>query len=145
MSSTSFRLLLPRQIYNQMIEQARTEKPNECCGLLAGSNDATGFVKTVTKALPLVNELARPTAYRSEPRSILAAYREIDRLGLDIVGVYHSHPTAPPNPSQTDLGNNSLGDQVVHVIISLTTDPPTVRAWRLFESNGIEADWELLD
>ena len=84
MSSTSFRLVLPRQIHSEMVKQALAERPNECCGLLAGTNDCNGFVKTVTKAFPLINELARPTAYRSEPRSILAAYKEIDRLGLDL-------------------------------------------------------------
>ena len=132
MSSTSFRLVLPRQIHSEMVKQARAERPNECCGLLAGKSDCDGFVKTVTKAFPLVNELARPTAYRSEPRSILAAYKEIDRLGLDLVGVYHSHPTSPPRPSQTDLAENAMGDSVVHVIISLTSEPEVTVAWRLW-------------
>jgi proteasome lid subunit RPN8/RPN11 len=127
-----------------MLRHAQAEKPNECCGLLAGKNEPDGFVKYVTHSYPLVNELARPTAYRSEPRSILAAYKDIDRRGLDVVGVYHSHPTVPPNPSNTDLANNSLGDQVVHVIISLTTDPPTLKAWRLFETNYEAAEWELV-
>ena len=145
MSSTSFRLVLPRQIHSEMVKQARAEQPNECCGLLAGTNDCNGFVKTVTKAFPLVNELARPTAYRSEPRSILAAYKEIDWLGLDVVGVYHSHPTAPARPSQTDLAENVMGDAVVHVIISLASEPPVVEVWRLFESRGELAILELVE
>jgi proteasome lid subunit RPN8/RPN11 len=144
MSSTPFRLLLPRQIHTQIVQQAQTEKPNECCGLLAGTT-SDAFVKCVTIAYPLVNELARPTAYRSEPRSILAAYKDIDRRSLDVVGVYHSHPTAPPNPSGTDLANNYLGDTVVHVIISLTTASPVLRAWRLFETSYEEVFWELCD
>lgn len=143
MSSTPFRLLLPRQIHTEMVAHAQTEQPNECCGLLAGTNSSDGFVKTVTKCYSLINELASPTRYRSEPRSILEAYKDIDRCGLEAVGVYHSHPTSAPAPSRTDLADNYLGDGVVHVIISLTTLPPTTRAWRLFETTCEEVDLEL--
>src|SRR3954452_20721502 len=35
--SMSFRLEVPRALYSAMLEQARAELPNECCGLLAGT------------------------------------------------------------------------------------------------------------
>src|SRR6476620_1232695 len=104
-----------------MVRQAQAERPNECCGLLAGRIE--NGVARVEARYPLVNELPTPTSYRSEPRSILAAYRDIDRSGLEVVVVYPSHPTAPPRPSRTDLENNYLGEMVMHLIVSLASEP----------------------
>lgn len=126
------RLTLPPPLRQQMIDHALAERPNECCGIVAGRID--GGVRHAERLFPLVNELASPTRYLSEPRSILSASKDIDRLGLTWVAVYHSHPTSPPIPSATDLANNFLGDEMIHVIVTLTTDPPTLRGWRLFES-----------
>ena len=128
-----------------MIEHAKSATPSECCGIIAGTID-----KSVVLALAraevihkLINELASPIAYRSEPRSILAAYREMDRRGHVELAVYHSHPTAPPIPSRTDLAENFRGESVVHFIVSLLTDPPEVRAWWLGERDFREAEWEM--
>lgn len=148
MSSTSFRLLLPRQIHAEIVRHAKAELPNECCGLLAGTDSEDGFVKTVTKSYPLVNELASPIAYRSEARSIFAAHKDINRRGLTEVAVYHSHPTSAPFPSRKDLAENLMGDQVVHVvhvIVSLAMDVPEMRAWRLCEATYEEASLEISD
>lgn len=139
--STAFRLLLPRAIYDEMLRQAQAERPNECCGLLAG-RIADGLAR-VEARYPLVNELATPTTYRSEPRSILAAYRDIDRRELELVAVYHSHPTTPPRPSRTDLENNYLGETVMHFIVSLASEPPSVAAWWLESHNSRPAEWTI--
>ncbi len=62
-------LTIPRTIFDAMLAHAKSELPNECCGLIAGSNGHA------TLHFPLVNELHSPTAYRSEPRSMLAAVK----------------------------------------------------------------------
>jgi proteasome lid subunit RPN8/RPN11 len=135
MSSTGFRIRLPGDVYDAMISQASREAPNECCGILAGSIDGETGARTAVRAMPLVNELASPRAYRSEPRSMLAAMREIDRLGMTQIAIYHSHPTAPPIPSRYDLADNFHGDDMVHIIVTLLTTPPTLMAWRLFSTH----------
>lgn len=125
-----------------MIAQARAELPNECCGLLAGRMD--GSIARIECRFPLVNELISPTEYLSEPRSMFEAMRAIDRAGLDIVAVYHSHPTSPPIPSKTDRERNYSPD-VANFIISLINDPPRVQAWWLDAERHWEADWLLVD
>jgi proteasome lid subunit RPN8/RPN11 len=84
-----------------MLTQARAELPNECCGLLAGRLDPVA-VRHVQACYPLVNALARPTAYLSEPRSMFAAMRDMRELGIDVLAIYHSHPSSDPIPSRTD-------------------------------------------
>ena len=49
-----FRLEVPRALYSAMLEQARAELPNECCGLLAGTVEEG--VGRVVARYPLVNE-----------------------------------------------------------------------------------------
>jgi [CysO sulfur-carrier protein]-S-L-cysteine hydrolase len=133
-----FRMSLPRRIYEEMIAQAVAELPNECCGLLAGQS-ANGIAR-VQQRYPLVNELASPIRYLSEPRSLLAAHRDARANNLEFVAVYHSHPTSAPIPSRTDLASN-FWEGVIHFIISLEKDPPDMKGWWLSATDYEPADW----
>ena len=62
---------------------------------------------------------------------------------LDVVAVFHSHPTAPAVPSRKDLARN-YSEDVVNFIISLLTDPPSVRGWWLTATDFHEAEWEIV-
>jgi len=140
--STSFRLLLPTQLYNEMLAQARAELPNECCGLLAGRIvNGRGLVE---KCYPLVNKAASPTEYLSDERSMFAAFKDWRSRGLDVLAVYHSHPTSPPVPSRKDL-EMSYGPDVVNFIISLQAGQPVMRGWWLGTNGYREAEWELVE
>jgi proteasome lid subunit RPN8/RPN11 len=139
--STRYMLRVPRDLFEAMLQQARAELPNECCGLLAGMlNDGVG---EVTRRLPLINAVASPIRYFSEPRSMLAADKAMRTENLDLLAVYHSHPTSEPVPSRTDLAENFLGS-VMHLIISLHGQP-AVRAWWLSETGFEEAEWECVE
>jgi len=127
--SIPFRLILPASLYAAMVAQAQAESPLECCGLLAGTIGTDGTARA-TGRYPLVNAAASPVRFESDPRSMFDAVRAIARAGLDILAVYHSHPTSPPVPSRTDLAEN-YSEAVMTLIVGLTTDPPTVRAWWL--------------
>jgi proteasome lid subunit RPN8/RPN11 len=144
MLSTSFRLLLPRQFHTEIVLQAKAELPNECCGLLAGhlQNTERTSVGRVLRRFPLVNAAASPREFDSEPCSMLAAHKEMRKENLEILAIYHSHPTSPPVPSRTDLQRNNHGDSVVNLIVSLETDVPEIRAWWLGPDEYQEADVE---
>jgi proteasome lid subunit RPN8/RPN11 len=136
-----FRLELPRELYDAMVAQALAERPNECCGLLAGViEDGIGKVK---RYYPLVNAAASPLLYESEPRSMFEAVRAMTREKLRELAVYHSHPKSPPVPSETDLARNYSKD-VVNLIVSLVEEPPLVRAWWLTATDYCEADWTIV-
>jgi proteasome lid subunit RPN8/RPN11 len=130
-----------------MIGHAQAELPNECCGLLAGTivgDEAETPTGRVTKVHPLVNELASPREYLSEPRSMLEAERDMRLLKLTVLAVYHSHPTTHPIPSRKDCERN-YSPRVVNVIISLMKEEVEARAWWLTEQDYSEADWEIVD
>jgi proteasome lid subunit RPN8/RPN11 len=142
--STPFRLRLPREIHEEMAAQAIAELPNECCGLLAGQIEETpegARIGRVVQRYPLVNAAASPREFWSEPKSMFTAYRDMHWSGLEILAIYHSHPTSEPVPSKTDLERNYSPD-VMNLIISLKSGAPEVRAWWLTQSDYRAAEWE---
>jgi proteasome lid subunit RPN8/RPN11 len=140
-----FRLCIPRHLYEAMIAQATGELPNECCGLLAGrmapAGDA-GQIGQVEARYPLVNAAANPRLFESDPASMFAAHRDMNRRGIDVLAVYHSHPSSAPIPSRTDLERN-YSTEVVNLIISLAEATPLVRGWWLTDRDYREAEWEV--
>ncbi len=87
----------------RMIAHARATYPNECCGAMFGVRHGEG--KTVTAALELENVSPGPQASRYEvrPEDLLRADREASARGLDLIGIYHSHPDCDAYFSETDL------------------------------------------
>jgi proteasome lid subunit RPN8/RPN11 len=140
--STPFQLLLPRQLYSDMLDQARAELPNECCGLFAGTI-AQG-VATATIHYPLKNALASPTEFLSEPYDLFAAHKDMRRRGIDIVAIYHSHPSSEPVPSARDRERN-YSEEVPNLIVGCAGDPPLVRAWWLTATDFREANWRVIE
>lgn len=145
--SRSFRLLVPRDLYDAMIAQAFAELPNECCGLFAGYIEEIEFADRtvrVARRYPLTNALADPREFLSDARSMFDAVRDVRRNGLEVVAVYHSHPTSAAVPSKKDLDRNYSPD-VMNYIVSLAGGVPMVRAWWLTETDYREAEWRVVE
>jgi proteasome lid subunit RPN8/RPN11 len=85
--------------------------------------------------------LASPLAYRADARDLFAAFREMRESGLELVAIYHSHPTSPARPSRVDLAENYYGD-VPRIIISLAGHVPVVKAFLLFSDHFEEVPCE---
>jgi len=105
------------------VAHARDAAPAECCGLLLGMDD------TIVEAVPARNIADRPTRFEIDPKDHLDARRTARSRGLDVVGFYHSHPHSAASPSATDLAEAYYPD-LVHLIVSLVTDPPDTRLFR---------------
>lgn len=128
-----------------MIAHARAELPNECCGLLAGRTESRAKrLGCIEKLYPLVNAAHSPVRYLSEEKGLFAAHRDMRALGIEVLAIYHSHPSSPPVPSRTDLAEN-YWPGVVNFIISLLGPEPEVRGWHLEEDSFSEAEWQLSD
>ena len=76
--------------------------PAEACGLIGGALE--GDRKIVVQLVPLVNQRtdSARNRYLIDPESFRRAQEKLDRDGLDVIGVYHSHPDHPPAPSAFD-------------------------------------------
>jgi proteasome lid subunit RPN8/RPN11 len=133
--------MIPRAIHSAMLAQAAAEAPNECCGLLAGHMAPGGEGYRIVERFPLINALASPTEFESEPRGLLAAHRELRAKNLEILAVYHSHPTSPAKPSKKDRAM-SYSEQVATVIVSLSENE--TRAWWIANNQVTEAQIEIV-
>jgi len=92
--------------------------PEEACGLLSGQIEVG--IYRVAAVIPATNELHSPVRYRLDPHEQIAAFNQIDAEGLDLVGIYHSHPAGPPGPSPTDIAE-AFYPEAVYLIWSAPT------------------------
>jgi len=92
--------------WREMVAHAQSTYPNECCGAMLGRVD--GEQKEVLVAMRLENSSAGSHAARYElrPEDLLAADKEARARGMDLVGIYHSHPDCGAYFSETDLKNS---------------------------------------
>ena len=96
-------LLISSQVLENIHAHGESAYPEEGAGLLLGT--VIGGQKQVTQILALANsreEGARHNRYLLTPEDYLRGEQEADRLGLDVLGVFHSHPDHPNRPSEFD-------------------------------------------
>lgn len=92
---------ITRDIFDQIIEHAKDSYPDECCGIMIGTDMKGKKVLYVHRAENTNTERSKDR-YIISPTEIFLMDKEARGQGLDIVGFYHSHPDHPNEPSQTD-------------------------------------------
>ena len=127
---------LRKEILARLLEEARRVPDEECCGLLAGRNGV------VTEIYPAANALASATAYNIAPKDLFRIMREIRAAGLELMGIYHSHPSGENKPSARDIGRAYYPDAAYFILSPLPSAPKTVRAFSIRE--GRVAELEIL-
>ena len=119
-----------------MIEHARDDLPNECCGVV-GSRD--GVAEDVYRA---VNAAASPLRYEIDPADFLRIYKLIESAGQDVGAIYHSHTRSAAYPSQTDI-NLALWPDALYLIVSLAADEPVVNAYEIVDREVTQVELEV--
>jgi proteasome lid subunit RPN8/RPN11 len=92
--------------WQAMVAHARRTYPNECCGAMLGTIDGDG--KNVREAIALENAFdgAQAARYELRPEDLMAADKAARERGMDLIGIYHSHPDCDAYFSTTDLQNS---------------------------------------
>jgi proteasome lid subunit RPN8/RPN11 len=134
-------IALPQVHRDAIARHAEAEHPEECCGLLLGQF-AEGR-KVVRELLPISNAReadARRNRFLIGPMEMLRGERHARSLGLDIVGIYHSHPDVAPVPSQFDLDH--AWPVYSYVIVTVSAERAgELRSWELREDrSGFDAE-----
>lgn len=121
-----------------LVSHARTESPNEACGLIAGTA-AVADDGVATRWLPARNRAASPLRYELHPDDLVRAVLALDDAGESIWAIVHSHVRSPARPSPTDV-SLAFYPEALYVLVSLSpseADPATgaesVRAWRIVD------------
>ena len=96
-------LEIPAELIEQIHTHGEQSYPEEGAGFLLGRDDMTS--RGVAEILTLTNsreDSARHNRYLLTPQDMLRAEGEAEKLGLDVIGVFHSHPDHPNQPSEFD-------------------------------------------
>ena len=112
-------MVIPASIRAELEAHARAEEPNEACGLVAFRDG------TAERYVPARNAAASPYRFEleTEPENW---FLEDDGYEL---AVFHSHVSAPPRPSRTDVEHIGLWEGRPYLILSLGTGE--LAAWRV--------------
>jgi len=122
---------IPFDLLDAIRAHGRDTYPEECCGFLLGTFATEGNHVRATRRVANRQDANRERRYTITPRDFLAAEREARERGMDIVGIYHSHPDHPARPSPTDLAEATFPGYT-YVIVSVRAGEDTeLTAWSL--------------
>ena len=96
-------LLVPPEFLRAIQAHGEVAYPNEGCGLLLGRE--AGADKQVVDLLPIRNGREPEAAhnrYLITPQDMLRGEQVAVERGLDVIGIFHSHPDHPAVPSEFD-------------------------------------------
>ncbi len=128
-------LVLPGILTEAIREHGRNAYPHECCGLIIGYA-ANGIKKAEKlKAMENAREDSSHNRYLISPEEFLKADLDARQSGMDIIGVYHSHPDHPARPSEFDRANAFPWYSYIIVSVKMG-EPVDLASWTLLEDRS---------
>lgn len=127
-----------RALLDELIDHARAEAPNECCGMIASLD---GVAMRVHRA---VNAAASPLRYELNGADQYRIQMAIEDAGHELGAIYHSHTRSAPYPSQTDI-NLAFYPDALYVIVGIAEPEPDVRAWAIRDGQVTEHALEVVE
>ncbi|WP_329385012.1 M67 family metallopeptidase [Streptomyces sp. NBC_01351] len=109
-------LTLTQALYDQIVEHARQDHPDEACGVVAGPAGSD----RPERFIPMLNAARSPTFYEFDSKDLLKLYRELDDRDEEPVIVYHSHTATEAYPSRTDV--TYANEPGAHYVLVSTAD-----------------------
>jgi [CysO sulfur-carrier protein]-S-L-cysteine hydrolase len=106
---------IPRKITNQLLHLAQISPEYEVCGLIGSKNGLP------THCYPVKNSADNPQQrFLLDAGQQISAMAKMRELREELFAIYHSHPTAPAQPSTYDL-EQAAYPEALYLIISLNT------------------------
>ena len=124
-------LKLTSEIEEKIRQAGAAAYPNECCGILFGSEEEGGH--KVEELKPIENARESGEQYHRfliTAEDMMEAELEARKLGLEIVGFYHSHPDHPARPSDYDR-DHALPFYSYIILRVAEGRPELMTSWRL--------------
>lgn len=130
---------LVRDAAAEVLNHARSNPDQECCGLLAGRGGV------VTQVLNADNAAEKPEiAYEIAPRELFRLMRKIREAGLELLGIYHSHPNGDNQPSARDVERAYYPDAAYFILSARTDARNAIRAFSIREGRWMELQIQIV-
>lgn len=125
-------LVVPGHLIEQMNAHVEKAYPEEGAGFLIGE---AGEVREIMALSNSREDGARHNRFLFTPEDYLQAEMKAEGLGLDLIGVFHSHPDCPNIPSEYD---REWAQPFFSYIITRVDGGKAVnsRSWRLLEDRS---------
>ncbi len=131
---------LPKSFYDQIVEAAKSGRPEEICGLLGGT--VSGDEKIAKEIYFLENTDHSNEHFSMNPKEQLEAVRDMRGKGLVPLGNFHSHPESPSRPSEEDK-RLAFDKTASYLILSLTDIyEPVLKSFKI--ADGVSAEERLI-
>ena len=105
--------------YETMHHHVALQLPEEACGLIAGEIDQSSY--RALAVFPTTNVLHSTTRFKIDPQEQLDIFKQIEAEDWELLGIYHSHPNGPDEPSATDIAE-AYYPEAVNLIWSYRTN-----------------------
>lgn len=112
-------IILSQTLKQILTEHAKKCSPAESCALLFGKEESN--VSTIQEIYLTKNIEDSPVNFTISNEELLAGYKEAEKKGLEVIGIFHSHPHSEAIPSMTDKKFMTI-NPVVWIIYSNTQD-----------------------
>lgn len=124
---------IPRKITNQLLHLAQISPDYEVCGLIGSKNGLP------THCYPIKNISEHPQQrFLLDAGQHISAMTKMRELGEELFAIYHSHPTAPAQPSTYDLELTTY-PEALYLIISLNTKGILeMRGFKMHQKTALE-------
>jgi proteasome lid subunit RPN8/RPN11 len=121
-----------------LIDHARSEYPNEMCGVIVGDRPAADGGRPL-RWEPTRNRAASPVRYDIHPDDLYRLTVETDDADETFWAIVHSHTHSPARPSLTDVGLAFYPD-TLYVLVSLADTEPALAAWRILDGDVLPVE-----
>lgn len=126
-----------KEHWQEMLHYIDSHIPLEACGLLAGTDNR------VEKVIGVRNQAQSPVRFVMDPYEQLKAFDWIESNGLDLLGIFHSHPAGPETASATDIAEAAY--EVIHVIWSRIEDRWQARGFWIEDGEASEVTLRMIE
>ncbi len=93
-------IVLTQKEKDKLVAHAIEQQPSESCAMLLGKKVNNSWnVKEVFLTQNIDNS---QTNFTISPEELLKGYQLAEKMHLELVGVFHSHPNSDATPSDTD-------------------------------------------
>ena len=127
---------IARPLLDEILDHARRDLPNECCGAVAVRDGEA------VKVYALKNEAASPYRF-SLGIDLFHALEDIEDAGAELGAIYHSHPRTEAYPSLTDMAWSEQYPDAEWVIVGHVDTEPVVRSFRVTKQDVEEVELEV--
>ena len=129
---------IPRSIHDDIVSQAHSELPNECCGYLGGTIE--NGVSIVSVRYPMTNVDESPEHFSFSPAEQFATLKASREAGLELVANYHSHPETPARMSEEDirLAHDTSSIYLIYSVSDAMLKAFRVDQWRAVTEEPLE-------